>query len=101
MKNKYLKFFYSLFLLTSLKCFAQTYLIKGNISTDTDPVRYASVTFIDENDSTRKFSTLTDALGNYQLGIITKVEVNKPIYPFCFEDKESYYAMVIFIAVVS
>ena len=90
MKNKHSKFFYSLFLLLSIKSFAQNYLIKGNVSTDTEPVRYASVTFIDEYDSTRKYSTLTDTLGNYRLSIITKVEENKPIYPSSFELEQNY-----------
>ena len=90
MKSKYLKYFYSLFLLLSIKSFAQNYLIKGNVSTDTEPVRYASVTFIDEYDSTRKYSTLTDTLGNYRLSIITKVEENKPVYPSSFELEQNY-----------
>lgn len=90
MKNKYLRFFYSLFLLTSLKCFTQSYLIKNIVSTDTEPVRYASVTFIDNNDSKRKYSTLTDTSGNYQLNIITKVEENKPIYTSGFELEQNY-----------
>lgn len=41
--------------------------VYGNISTSKAPVRNASITFINETDTTKKYSALTDRLGNYLL----------------------------------
>ncbi|MBI5473804.1 MAG: T9SS type A sorting domain-containing protein [Ignavibacteriae bacterium] len=52
---------------------AQTYSVTGNVSSPLLPVRYASVTFVDVNDTTRKFSALTDTIGNYRMDIVSGV----------------------------
>jgi glucuronoarabinoxylan endo-1,4-beta-xylanase len=68
---------------------AQTYVVTGVVSASTTPVQYASVTFVDNNDTTRQFSALTDALGNYQIGIITSVESGGNL-PTDFELGQNY-----------
>jgi len=53
----------------------QTSSIRGNILTeDLTPVRYASVTFINQNDTTQRFSTITDTTGYYQLSVTTAID---------------------------
>ncbi|MEW6061525.1 MAG: hypothetical protein AB1600_06230, partial [Bacteroidota bacterium] len=52
---------------------SQTFVVQGKVSTSTDPVRYASVTFIEKSDTTRKFSTITDSAGNYRLSVVTEI----------------------------
>src|SRR5262245_30806583 len=54
----------------------QTLVVRGTVSTSTTPVQNASITFIDSNDTTSQFFTLTDASGNYQIGIVTSVKSN-------------------------
>lgn len=74
----------------SPSAYSQTFNIKGNISADSIPVRYASITFIDENDTTKKYSAITDTLGNYQLSVIVDVEDKKPIIPQSIELEQNY-----------
>lgn len=63
----------SLTLALSSTAVGQAIQVRGNIATLTEPVRYCSVTFIDQADTTRRFSALTDTLGNYRLGVVTSV----------------------------
>lgn len=54
---------------------AQTFNIQGMISTtDQTPVKYASVTFINQNDTTQKYSTITDTSGYYRLTVPTGID---------------------------
>jgi len=73
----------------SIKIYAQTYVVKGTISTSTSAVRYASVTFVDNSDTTRKFFVLTDTAGNYQLDRITSVKPSNTV-PASFELEQNY-----------
>jgi len=69
-----LKLFCLLILLFISEAYSQTFIVKGNVSTaGTIPVQYASITFIDEIDTIKKYSALTDTLGNYKIDIITSV----------------------------
>jgi hypothetical protein len=63
-----------LLLSVTLNAFGQTFAVRGNVSSSTGPVKYASITFIDESDTTRRFSGLTDTSGNYVLEIVTSVK---------------------------
>ncbi|HRS51972.1 MAG TPA: YCF48-related protein [Candidatus Marinimicrobia bacterium] len=55
--------------------FAQTFNIQGIISTtDQIPVKYASVTFINQKDTTQKYSTITDTSGYYRLTVLTGID---------------------------
>jgi glucuronoarabinoxylan endo-1,4-beta-xylanase len=69
---------------------SQTAVVKGKVSTSTTPVRYASVTFEDTNDTTRKFSALTDSSGGYRLDIILTSVGPSTNLPTKFELEQNY-----------
>jgi Tol biopolymer transport system component len=69
---------------------SQVITVSGNVTADTIPVRYASIIFTDKSDATKKFSAITDTLGNYQIGIITTVEKNRSIVPSSIELEQNY-----------
>jgi len=77
-------------LLPLLKIQSQTFTIQGNVSTDSTAVKYASVTFVDQSDWSRKYTAITDSLGNYQLNVITDVDDDKPSVPMSFELGQNY-----------
>lgn len=77
------------FILLHIVAQAQIFTINGNISTFSVPVQNASITFIDENDTNRIFSTTTDNFGNYQLAIITSKEPSEN-FPTDFELGQNY-----------
>lgn len=81
-----------LFLLLGAFChtLSQTYHISGNVSTSKEAVINAEVTFINAEDSTKKFTTLTDNLGNYQLNLITSVNNQEVTIPTNFELAQNY-----------
>jgi glucuronoarabinoxylan endo-1,4-beta-xylanase len=60
--------------------YGQIISINGKLTSSRFPIQSATVTFIDIADTTRKFSSLTDASGNYQIGIVTSLDsdVNNP-----------------------
>jgi len=68
---------------------AQTFTVKGKVTTSTGPVRFASVTFVDRGDTTKRYSTITDTSGNYQLAIITSVKPHDNL-PAKFELEQNY-----------
>jgi Tol biopolymer transport system component len=72
-----------------VKVNSQTFHISGNVSTGSTPVSYASVTFINENDTTKKYSTVTDTYGNYQIDIVTSVK-EEPVIPQSIELAQNY-----------
>lgn len=77
--------------LFSFKSYSQTFNVNGKLTTsDTKPVRYASVIFVDQSDPLKNFSAITDTLGNYWLSIITSVENDKPIVPETIELAQNY-----------
>ncbi len=82
------KFF--LILLCTGKINSQTFHISGNISTDSVPVSFALVTFIDQSDTSKKYSAITDTSGNYQLSIITAIKNDNPIIPHSIELEQNY-----------
>ncbi len=69
---------------------AQTLSVQGRVTASRFAVQNASVTFIDNADTTIKFSTLTDAGGFYQVDLITSVESNTNYLPDKFELGQSY-----------
>jgi glucuronoarabinoxylan endo-1,4-beta-xylanase len=80
--------FFSTILSESL--YGQTISISGKITSSRLPVRNASITFIDNANTTRKFSALTDESGNYRIGIITSVESVNNTQPSKFELEQNY-----------
>jgi glucuronoarabinoxylan endo-1,4-beta-xylanase len=68
---------------------AQTFSVKGTITASTIAVQNASVTFIDNSDTTKKYSALTDATGFYQIDVITSV-ISKSNLPTKFQLEQNY-----------
>jgi glucuronoarabinoxylan endo-1,4-beta-xylanase len=73
----------------SLTAFAQIASVNGVVSTSAGPVRYASVTFVDKGDTTKKVSALTDTSGRYSIRILTAVELTDT-RPADFELEQNY-----------
>ena len=69
---------------------AQAVIVKGKVSTTTEAVKNALVTFFDENDTTKSYPTLTDSLGNYSIGLITGIGENTATVPTKFELAQNY-----------
>jgi FlgD Ig-like domain len=88
-KMKRISLFLVLIFILLLELPAQTLKVKGSVSTATQPVKNALITFTDEKDTTRKYSSLTDSLGNYNIGLITSVN-NTAIIPAKFELEQNY-----------
>ena len=85
------KLFFLLILLLINETYSQTFTVKGNITTtDSTAVRYASVTFIDQSDTTKKYFAITDTSGNYQLNVITEIKEEAPTIPQSFELMQNY-----------
>ena len=90
MKWAFVFFIISFFFIESVDVSSQIINIQGNISTSNVPVRNASITFVNETDTTKKYSALTDGLGNYRLNIITSVNTNDIEIPKTFELEQNY-----------
>jgi glucuronoarabinoxylan endo-1,4-beta-xylanase len=57
--------------LLCLTAFGQTIVVKGAVTTSSGAARFASVTFVDKGDTTKKTSVLTDTAGKYSINILT------------------------------
>jgi O-glycosyl hydrolase/flagellar hook assembly protein FlgD len=75
--------------LFSISTQAQSVSIKGVISTSAKSVRFASVTFVNNADTTLKYTATTDTSGNYQVGLITSVSQNNNL-PTGFKLEQNY-----------
>jgi FlgD Ig-like domain/WD40-like Beta Propeller Repeat len=80
--------FFGLFIFNTL--YSQTLNVQGNIVAGTTPVKYASVTFIDQSDTTKKFTTNTDTLGIYHVSVLTSVDNKKFVLPSSVELAQNY-----------
>lgn len=70
--------------------YAQTISVTGKVVAQRYPVRNVSVTFIDNADTTRQFSTKTNDSGVYQIGLTTSIEADNNEIPAKFELGQSY-----------
>jgi glucuronoarabinoxylan endo-1,4-beta-xylanase len=77
-------------IMVSVTVHAQTFSVRGNVIASIYPVKNASVTIVDNTDTTQRFSALTDASGNYQIGLPTSVESNANNSPAGFELAQTY-----------
>ena len=83
--------FISLYLeMFSFETDAQTLSVEGRVTAGRYRVREASVTFIDNADTTKKFSALTNNIGNYQISVPTSIESNTNNLPSKFELAQNY-----------
>jgi Leucine-rich repeat (LRR) protein len=78
-----------LLLAITVCAYGQTVSVRGSVSTSNGPVKFASITFVDESDTTRRFSSLTDTSGNYQLDILTSIKPHDNL-PTKFELEQNY-----------
>jgi Leucine-rich repeat (LRR) protein len=69
---------------------SQIIVIQGNVTTSTTVVNNVVLTFTNANDTTTSYSTLTNSLGNYSIGLITGIEENDPSIPVHFELTQNY-----------
>ncbi len=70
---------------------AQSFNVNGHISIgDTLNVKYAKITFIDQNDNSKRWETLTDSLGNYEIEIVTNIKNKKNLVPQSIELEQNY-----------
>ena len=75
LRNWIFRYAFILLFSTTPILLAQTFNIQGKISVkDQTPVRYASVTFINQNDTTQKYSAITDDSGYYRLTVKTGID---------------------------
>lgn len=70
--------------------YAQVLNVKGNVSTSTEAVKNALITFIETNNTTKSYTTTTDSLGNYSIGLVTDIEDDVPVIPKKFELAQNY-----------
>jgi glucuronoarabinoxylan endo-1,4-beta-xylanase len=72
--------------LVALTAFAQTFVVRGSVTTPSAVARFASVTFIDKGDTTKKTSVLTDTAGRYSINLVTSAtQVDAPPSEFKLE----------------
>jgi glucuronoarabinoxylan endo-1,4-beta-xylanase len=69
---------------------AQIFVINGVVSAAAAPVQRACVTFVDNSDTARKFSAITDNSGRYQLSIGTASVMPDNELPASFELEQNY-----------
>ncbi|MBN2425150.1 MAG: T9SS type A sorting domain-containing protein [Calditrichaceae bacterium] len=70
--------------------YAQSLSVQGKVTSSRLAIKQALVTFVDEIDTTKKFSATTDNSGNYQIGLPTSVRSNKNNLPDDFELAQNY-----------
>ena len=73
--SRFIVTYFCLIVLTFKISFTQTITVEGSvITTDLLPVKYASVTFINQSDTTQKYSAITDDSGYYRLTVKTGID---------------------------
>lgn len=77
-------------ILFPLMTYSQTVNVSGKITSSTVGVQNASVTFINENDTTKKYYATTDNEGNFNIGIITSVSPDINNIPSEFQLEQNY-----------
>lgn len=90
MKNLNKIAFIFILLISSFGLHAQTVSIQGNLIASRLPVKNASVTFIDNSDTTIKYSALTNSSGKYQINLtITSINDGNNL-PTKFKLEQNY-----------
>ena len=88
MKNLFTYLFLLILFVFSSRLHSQTIL--GKVTSSRFPVKNAMVTFIYSADTTKKYTGLTDDLGNYQIGLISSIRTGSDNLPTDFELGQSY-----------
>jgi hypothetical protein len=63
--------------------------VRGTVTASAQPVRFASITFVNTDDTTNKYVAVTDTSGNYTLTLVTSVR-GKDNRPAKFELEQNY-----------
>jgi glucuronoarabinoxylan endo-1,4-beta-xylanase len=88
--NQFVIFIFCLYQIFIIQVNAQTVSINGRITSSRYAIKYASITFINNSDTTIKFTALTDASGNYQTNVVvTSIKPDKNL-PTKFELEQNY-----------
>jgi len=91
--NKKMRFILLLFFCQTIfliQVYSQTITVKGSLVSSRLPVKNASVAFIDNADTTIKYSAVTDASGHYEINLnITSVNTGNSL-PSKFELEQNY-----------
>lgn len=71
--------------------YGQQYTVKGTITASSTPVKYASVTFTDNSNSSLSYTAVTDSAGAFDIGSITGVKTNPNTQlPTSFQLEQNY-----------
>lgn len=70
--------------------FSQVFNVRGSVFAGSFPVRNASVTFVSQTDTSKKYSAVTDTLGQYGLGVIVAVRESKSVQATNLELAQNY-----------
>lgn len=73
----------------STASFARQLVVKGTIAAGGNPVRYASVTFTDNSNSSISYTAITDSTGTFDLGTVTGIKSNGQT-PVSFKLAQNY-----------
>jgi len=85
-------YFLSTFLILSAissGAYAQSFKVKGTVTTSGTPVKYAAVTFLDSYDFSVQYNAVTDSTGAFSLGSITAVKQESQL-PKRFQLEQNY-----------
>lgn len=91
MKHLYRPVLWALVLMgvAATRSYGQQYSVKGKISASGVPIRYAIVTFIDNSNSSLKYTAVTDSAGAFDIGTITGVKPSTQL-PASFQLEQNY-----------
>ena len=84
------KIFYLALILFITTINSQTINVSGNISTPDSVVKNALITFIDDSDTSKSYTALTDSNGNYNIGLVTSIGEYETEIPEDFQLGQNY-----------
>ncbi|NLT51278.1 MAG: hypothetical protein GXX85_10205, partial [Ignavibacteria bacterium] len=84
------KIFYLALILFITTINSQTINVSGNISTPDSVVKNALITFIDDSDTSKSYTSLTDSNGNYNIGLVTSIGEYETEIPEDFQLGQNY-----------
>ena len=85
-----IKIFYLALILFITTINAQIINVSGNISTPGSVVKNALITFIDDSDTSKSYTSLTDSNGNYNIGLVTSIGEYETEIPEDFQLGQNY-----------
>lgn len=91
MKGIHIKLFVIYLILFIETFYSQQFTVKGKIIVEEEnPVDLAQLTFVRVNDTSKKFVTVTDSTGCYEIGLVTNVKTNQVELPKTLELSQNY-----------